>query len=69
MVKNRNTPLAGVYDSGLRLNLLQDYFEVYLPIYSSNGWEVGQGDYDQRVRFILTLDLNTLTGLFTRRWY
>ncbi|MEO9501345.1 MAG: aminopeptidase [Nonlabens ulvanivorans] len=69
VVKNRNTPLAGVYDSGLRLNLLQDYFEVYLPIYSSNGWEVGQGDYDQRVRFILTLDLNTLTGLFTRRWY
>ena len=69
VVKNRNTPLAGVYDSGLRLNLLQDYFEVYLPIYSSNGWEVGQGDYDERIRFIITLDLNTLTGLFTRRWY
>ncbi|MGJ8684155.1 MAG: aminopeptidase [Nonlabens sp.] len=69
LVKNKNTPLAGVYDSGLRLNLLQDYFEVYLPVYSSNGWEVGQGDYDERIRFIITLDLNTLTGLFTRRWY
>ncbi len=69
LVKNRNTPLAGVYDSGLRLNLLQDYFEVYLPVYSSNGWEIGQGDYDQRIRFIITLDLKTLTSLFTRRWY
>jgi len=69
LVKNRNTRLTGVYDSGLRLNLLQDYFEIYLPIYSSNGWEIGQGDYDQRLRFIITLDLNTLTGLFTRRWY
>lgn len=69
LVKNRNTPIAGVYDSGLRLNLLQDYFEIYFPIYSSNGWEIGQGDYDQRLRFIITLDLNTLTSLFTRRWY
>jgi len=69
LVKSRNVPLTGVYDSGLRLNLIQDYFEVYMPIYSSNGWEIGQGDYDQRLRFILTLDLKTLTGLFTRRWY
>lgn len=69
LVKNRNTPITGVYDSGLRLNLLQDYFEIYFPIYSSNGWEIGQGDYDQRLRFIITLDLNTLTSLFTRRWY
>lgn len=69
LVKNQGTALQGVYDSGIRLNLLQDYFELYFPIYSSNGWEVGQEDYDQRIRFIVTLDLRTLTGLFTRRWY
>ena len=69
LIKNKNQPLTGVYDSGLRLNLLQDYFELYFPIYSSNGWEIGQNDYDQRIRFIVTLDLRTLTKLFTRRWY
>jgi len=69
LVKSQNQPLTGVYDSGIRLNLLQDYFELYFPVYSSNGWEVGQGDYDERIRFIVTLDLRTLTGLFTRRWY
>lgn len=69
LVKNQNQPLTGVYDSGIRLNLLQDYFELYFPVYSSNGWEIGQGDYDERIRFIVTLDLRTLTGLFTRRWY
>lgn len=69
LVKSQNQPLTGVYDSGIRLNLLQDFFELYFPVYSSNGWEVGQGDYDERIRFIVTLDLRTLTGLFTRRWY
>jgi hypothetical protein len=69
MVKNQNIPLSFVYDSGIRLNLLEDYFELYFPIYSSNGWEVGQGDYDQRIRFIVTLDLNTIVQLFNRRWY
>lgn len=69
VVKSRDRALAGVYDTGLRLNLLQDFFEIYMPVYSSNGWEIGQGDYDQRLRFILTLDLRTLTGLFSRRWY
>jgi hypothetical protein len=68
-VKNRGRNAAFVYDSGIRLNLLQDYFELYFPIYSNNGWEIGQENYDQRIRFIVSLDVNTFIGLFTRRWY
>ncbi len=68
-LKNRKMPTEFVYDSGIRLNLVEDYFELYFPIYSSNGWEVGQGNYAERFRFIVTLDIPTLWRLFTRRWY
>jgi hypothetical protein len=58
-----------VYDSGIRLSFVEDYFELYLPVYSSNGWEMGEDNYDQRIRFIVTLDLSTVFKLFTRKWY
>ena len=58
-----------VYDSGIRLNLVTDYFELYFPLYSNNGWEVSQPNYDEKIRFIVTLSPKTLTGLFTRKWF
>lgn len=58
-----------VYDSGIRLSFVEDYFELYLPVYSSNGWEMGEDNYDQRIRFIVSLDLSTIFKLFTRKWY
>jgi hypothetical protein len=58
-----------VYDSGIRLNFVEDYFELYLPVYSSNGWEFRDENYDERIRFLVTLDLSTLFKLFTRKWY
>lgn len=62
-----NTP-DFVYDSGIRLNLVQDYFELYFPIYSNNGWEIAQPNYNEKIRFIITLSPKTLTNLFTRKW-
>ena len=58
-----------VYDSGVRLNLVTDYFELYFPLYSNNGWEVSQPNYEEKIRFIVTLSPKTLTGLFTRKWF
>ncbi|RZS93697.1 metalloprotease [Aquimarina brevivitae] len=68
-IKNRNVAPEFVYDSGIRLSLVQDYFEVFFPLYSNKGWEVGQPDYDERIRFIVTLSPETLIKLFTREWY
>jgi hypothetical protein len=68
-VKNRHDGSKFVYDSGIRLNLVTDYFELYFPIYSNLGWEIGQPDYDQKIRILLTLDPQALLGLFRRRWY
>lgn len=66
---NRATNTRFVYDSGIRLNLVTDYFELYFPIYSNNGWEIAQDRYDQKIRFLITLSPRVLSGLFTRKWF
>nr|WP_073370870.1 aminopeptidase [Flavobacterium fluvii] len=58
-----------VYDSGIRFNLLTDYFELYFPVYSNNGWEVAQPHYGEKIRFVITLNPNKLVSLFTRKWF
>ena len=68
-VKNKHQSPNFVYDSGIRINLVTDYFEIYLPVYSNLGWEIGQPNYDQRIRFKFTVDPQSLLGLFRRRWY
>jgi hypothetical protein len=68
-VKNKGESAKFLYDSGIRLNLVTDYFELYFPLYSNNGWEIGRPNYDQRIRFIVTLDPKALLGLFTRKWF
>ena len=69
VVKNKYKDAKVVYDSGIRLSLIADYFEIFFPVYSNLGWEINQENYDQRIRFIATLDIQTLTGLFSRKWY
>lgn len=69
IVKNKGESGEILFDSGIRISLVQDYFELFFPVYSSLGWELGAPDYDQRIRFIVALDINTLIRLFTRRWY
>jgi hypothetical protein len=69
LLKNHGQSTAFVYDSGIRLNLVTDYFELYFPVYSSNGWEIGQQNYNERIRFVVTLNPKILTTLFTRKWF
>jgi len=69
IVKNRHKNGKLLYDSGIRMSLVQDYFELFLPVYSNLGWEVAQENYDEKIRFIVSLDLGTIIKLFTRRWY
>ncbi|WP_231562684.1 metalloprotease [Muricauda sp. MAR_2010_75] len=68
-IKSKGTDARFVYDSGVRLNLVTDYFELYFPVYSNNGWEIGQDDYGQRIRFVVTISPKILVGLFTRKWF
>lgn len=69
IVKNKFSNMKFVYDSGIRLNLVTDYFEIYFPIYSNLGWEIGNRNYDEKIRFVFTVDPKSLLGLFRRKWY
>lgn len=69
LLKNHGESTKFRYDSGIRVSLVQDYFELFFPVYSSLGWEVGQPDYDQKIRFIVSLSLNTIIRLFEREYY
>ena len=69
LVHNKNQGTRAVFDSGIRVSLVADYFELYFPIYSSLGFEPDMPRYDQKIRFIVTLTPKTLFGLFTRKWY
>ena len=68
-LKSRNQKEQFAFDSGIRLNLVTDYFELYLPVYSSNGWEVGQPKYNEKIRFVVTLSPKILINLFNRKWF
>jgi len=69
MFKNQFSNTKFVYDSGFHLNLVPDYFELFLPVYSSNGLELNSNNYGQKIRFVVTLTPKTLVSLFTRKWF
>lgn len=68
MLKNKYDMAKFVYDSGLHFNLVPDYFELFLPVYSSNGFSLNDANYGQQIRFVVTLSPKTLISLFTRKW-
>ena len=69
VVKNHKRTPHFFYGSGLRLNVLPDYLELFFPLHSSNGWEFGDDPYQTKIRFILTFSPKQLTNLFSRRWF
>jgi hypothetical protein len=69
LVKNKHQKEYFGYDSGIRLNLVPDYFELYFPVYSNNGWEISQNKYSEKIRFVVTFAPKTLVTLFTRKWF
>ncbi len=69
LLKNKNDQVKFVYDNGIRLNLVTDYFELYFPIYSNNGLEIRQKNYDEKIRFVITFSPKTLINLFNRKWF
>ena len=69
LVKNKYQSPKFIFDSGIRLNLVTDYLELYLPVYSSNGWEITQNRYNEKIRFIITFSPKALLNLFNRKWF
>ncbi len=68
-LKRKSRPLNFYYDSGIRINLVQDYFEVFFPVYSKLGWETAQPNYLSKIRMVFTMDINGLFKMIKRGWY
>lgn len=68
-LQSKNSAMRFAYDSGIRLNLVQGYLEIYLPVQSTNGFEITQAHYSQKIRFVLAFSTKSLMGLFTRKWF
>lgn len=69
MVKNKNQSGQFIYDSGICFDLVNNYFQLYFPVYSNNGWEIAEPHYSERIRFMVTLSPQILFTLFTRKWF
>lgn len=69
MIKRQNQAAKGYFDTGIRLNLLPDYLELYFPIYNSLGLSFEEENYHSKIRFVITLEPRTLSGLLSRKWF
>ena len=68
-IKSLDNPGQVVYDSGIQVSLLDDFFELFFPVYSNLGWEIVQPNYQERIRFQVQISIDTAIRLFTRKWY
>jgi hypothetical protein len=66
LLKSKNHPIFFAYESGFRLNFINNFFEIYLPVRSNLGWQVTQKDYVSKIRFIIVLDIKKTFNLITR---
>ena len=57
------------YDSGIRFNFVNRFFEIYFPIQSSNGFELNQNNYHEKIRFVATLSFGRIYNFIKRGFY
>lgn len=69
MYKNRSVSPKFIWDSGVKVRIIPDFLEVYLPVYSTLGFEPSFKDYAQRIRFTLVLNLGAVVNTARRGWY
>ena len=67
--KNRTVNPKFIYDTGVKVRIVPDFLEVYLPVYSTLGFEPSFKDYAQRIRFTLVLNLSAVVNTLRRGWY
>lgn len=67
--KNKSHNPKFIWDSGIKLKVIPDFLEIYFPVQSSLGFEPGFKDYKSRIRYTLSLNLNSIIGYFRRGWY
>jgi len=67
--KSRNQDILFRYDSGIRLNMVHNILEVYFPLQSSLGFEPSLDNYEQKIRFVLTLNPGAIINFVKRGFF
>ncbi len=67
--KSKGSDISFKYDSGIRLNFIHDFLEIYFPIQSSNGFEPKFPKYIEKIRFVLTLQPGVIYNYVKRGFY
>ena len=67
--KSKLVPTKFVYDSGVKVRIVPDFLELYLPLQSTLGFEPTLGAYHERIRFMLNLDLGKVIQYWRRGRY
>lgn len=67
--KNKAAHSKFIYDTGVKVRIIPDFLEVFLPVYSTLGFEPGFKDYASRIRFSLVLNFSALVNTLRRGWY
>ena len=68
-IKNKNQNPYFRYDSGIRLNFVHNFLEIYFPVQSSLGFEPSMPNYASKIRYVITLDLNRIYNFIKRGFY
>jgi len=67
--KNRSQSVYFIHDKGVRLNFVNDIFELYFPVHSNNGWEIAQPHYEERIRFVFKADFTSIYNFLKRGFF
>ena len=64
--KSTSQDILFKYDTGIRLNLVHNILEVYFPLQSSLGFEPSLDNYDQKIRFVLSINPGAIINFVKR---
>lgn len=67
--KNKLQSAKFIYDSGIRFKIIPDFLEIYLPVQSSLGFEPGESNYWEKIRFTFNFNLTSIINYLRRGWY
>lgn len=68
-VKNKGSKVYFAHENGVRFNFIQDILEVYFPLHSNLGWEIGQASYSSKIRFVLVIKPKRIYNFVKRGFY
>ncbi|MDO5614965.1 MAG: aminopeptidase, partial [Cruoricaptor ignavus] len=67
--KNKEHNAKFIWDSGVKVKIIPDFLEIFLPVQSSLGFEPSFPGYSKRIRYTLVFNLNAVTNHLRRGWF